>query len=212
MNLESEEEGAKPPPEARRSGRRRPARERLLQAADELLYREGLGAVGIDRLLEAANVAKATMYVNFRSKDELFDAYLQSRHERTLAALAEIEHSSDTVAEQIDAIFDYLADLNSDEAFRGCAFVLAAAELPAPDRPAMPWARKHKHAVREVFRRLFDNAGLDDPDGRADELAILYDGALITNVLRPEANAVERARKMAFRIIEIPTKRSSEPL
>ena len=61
---------------------RRPARERLLAAANELFYNEGVHTVGIDRVIEQAGVAKASLYNTFGSKDELVRAYLESRHTR----------------------------------------------------------------------------------------------------------------------------------
>ena len=53
---------------------RRPARERLLTAAEELFYREGVQSVGIDKIIERAGVAKASLYSNFTGKDDLVRA------------------------------------------------------------------------------------------------------------------------------------------
>ncbi len=75
---------------------RRSARQRLLDAADELFYEEGVQTVGIDRLIEHAGVAKASLYNTFRSKEELIRAYLESRHARTTARLsAAVEQHTD---------------------------------------------------------------------------------------------------------------------
>ena len=71
------------------------ARERLLAAANELFYGEGVNTVGIDRIIERAGVAKASLYNVFGSKDELIRAYLNARHEarkeRVTLRLARIE-------------------------------------------------------------------------------------------------------------------------
>ena len=69
------------------SAERPSARERLLAAADELFYEEGVHTVGIDRVIERAGVAKASLYNTFGSKDELVRAYLTSRHDGTAAAV-----------------------------------------------------------------------------------------------------------------------------
>src|SRR5450756_3000707 len=65
-----------------------PARERLLAAANELFYAEGVHTVGIDRVIERAGVAKASLYNTFGSKDELVRAYLESRHTRMAERIA----------------------------------------------------------------------------------------------------------------------------
>ncbi|MEO8229413.1 MAG: helix-turn-helix domain-containing protein, partial [Chloroflexota bacterium] len=47
------------------------ARERLLAAASELFYERGIQATGVDAIIKAAGVAKATFYRHFPSKDDL---------------------------------------------------------------------------------------------------------------------------------------------
>lgn len=183
-------------------GRRRPGRERLLATADRLLYRDGLVSSGIDRIIDQAGIAKGTLYGNFGSKDDLIDAYLRERHQRTIDVFRRIEASGGSPLEQADAVFDYLADQTRDEDFRGCAFVIAAVEVPAEDRPPMRWARTNKRAVRECLERMFRAGGLAEPDILADQVCILYDGALMTSVMRPESNAVETARQMAKVLIQ----------
>src|SRR5690349_17397815 len=63
------------------------ARERLLAAADELFYEGGIHTVGIDRVIERAGVAKASLYDTFGSKDALIRAYLEARHDARKARL-----------------------------------------------------------------------------------------------------------------------------
>src|ERR1700729_1414957 len=99
------------------------ARDRLLAAASELFYEEGVRTVGIDRVIERAGVAKASLYATFGSKDELIRAYLEGRaairRERITVRIAPIEAPRDRIA----AIFDLQAELAIDPKYRGCAFV-----------------------------------------------------------------------------------------
>jgi AcrR family transcriptional regulator len=183
--------------------RRRPGRERLLVAMDQLFYRDGFSSAVVDRLIDEAGVARGTLYKNFRTRDELIDAYLSSRHSRTLEALEQIATGGTGVVQQVDAIFDYLASLTRDDVFRGCAFVVAAAEVPDERRPAARWARVHKNAVFGIFHRMFESNGHAEPDLMAERLSILYDGALVTSYVRPESDAVRHARDMAHRLLEL---------
>src|ERR1700722_1936996 len=106
------------------------ARERLLAAADELFYEEGIHTVGIDRIIEKAGVAKATLYSAFGSKDELIRAYLEGRFERRQERIARAMAPFDTPRERILAVFDSLGSYCAEPGFHGCAFMNASAESP----------------------------------------------------------------------------------
>src|SRR5277367_3035281 len=107
---------------------KRSPRERLLQAASELFYAEGVQSVGIDRVIDRAGVAKASLYSSFGSKEELVCAYLDARHEKTLAALRSSVATTEDPVERLLAVFDAQARLFHTPGFRGCAFAAAAAE------------------------------------------------------------------------------------
>src|SRR3984885_1482784 len=104
------------------------ARERLLAAASELFYAEGIHTVGIDRVIERAGVAKASLYNTFGSKDELIRAYLKLRHARTEARLTAAMATVETPREKLMAIFGAQQAYFEHSQFRGCAFMNASAE------------------------------------------------------------------------------------
>jgi AcrR family transcriptional regulator len=184
-----------------RPTRRRPGRERLVAAMDRLLYRDGLSSAVVDNLITEAHVARGTLYKNFETRDDLIEAYLEGRHQQAMTVLEQIAADGSPLQHQVDAVFDHLANLTGDELFRGCAFVVAAAELPEERRPATKWARLHKRVTFETFHKIFASHGTPDPETRAEQLSILYDGALITSYLRPASDAVQRAREMAHRLL-----------
>src|SRR5450631_69843 len=107
---------------------RRSARERLLAAADELFYEGGIHTVGIDRVIERAGVAKASLYDCFGSKDELIRSYLQGRHEARKARISAKLAGCAEPRERLLGVFDALADVFAQPNFRGCAFARALAE------------------------------------------------------------------------------------
>src|SRR5712691_5868316 len=115
---------------------KRSPRARLLQAASELFYAEGVQSVGIDRVIERAGVAKASLYSTFGSKEELVRAYLDERHTRILGRLRAAVDAVDPAdpAERILAVFDAQAELFRAPDFHGCAFAAAAAEAPRGGR------------------------------------------------------------------------------
>lgn len=152
---------------------RKPPRERLLEAARELFYAEGVHRVGIDRVIERADVAKASLYSTFGSKEGLVQAYLEDYHDRIIgrrraAAAAE----SDPVA-AIMAIFDATARDYERPDYNGCAFSGARAEEPAGG-PVDEAARAFRAEIRDLFRELCVRAGAKQPDLLAWQLQLLY--------------------------------------
>src|SRR6476469_5025524 len=87
----------------------RSARERLLAAADELFYEQGIHTVGIDRIIERAGVAKASLYSTFGSKDELVRAYLEARDESRRARVQSVVDRQTDPKARLLAVFDSLA-------------------------------------------------------------------------------------------------------
>jgi AcrR family transcriptional regulator len=152
------------------------ARERLLAAADELFYAEGIQTVGIDRIIERAGVAKASLYNHFGSKEELVAAYLASRHERTTSRLTETIESVDDPRQKILAVFDSQAQQYEQPDFNGCAFMSASAEAPSHGLVAQA-ADQFRDSIRVMFTDLAEKAGAPDPVSLGRQLHLVYDGA-----------------------------------
>src|ERR1700722_9703214 len=106
------------------------ARERLLSAASELFYAEGVHTVGIDRVIDRAGVAKASLYNTFGSKDELVRAYLEVRHAAITARITRYIERYEGPRERLLGVFEAQGELFAETGFRGCAFVSASAESP----------------------------------------------------------------------------------
>ncbi len=173
---------------------RRPPRERLLQAARELFYAEGVHTVGIDRVIERAGVAKASLYSSFGSKEGLVRAYLEEYHERVISRRrAAAESAPDPVA-AILAVFDSLARDYQRPDYNGCAFSGARAEEPAGG-PVDAAARAYRAEMREIFRELCMRAGAEQPDLLAWQLQLLYSGGAESAKIERDAEvpAAQRA-------------------
>src|ERR1700691_3671173 len=148
-------------------------RERLLEAASELFYAEGVQTVGIDRVIERAGVAKASLYSTFGSKEELVCAYLDQRHGQTLGRLRAAADAATDPVEKIIAVFDAQAQLFRQHDFRGCAFNAAAAEAPAGGR-IQEAADSYRDDVKGLFTELATQAGAKSPELLARQLQLIY--------------------------------------
>jgi AcrR family transcriptional regulator len=176
-------------------------RARLLEAADKLFYEEGIHTVGIDRLLEQAGVAKASLYSTFGSKDALVAEYLSARlvqrKERVEAALAPLSKPR----EQILAVFDVLSERVAEKEFRGCAFFRAAAEgEPTPRLDAV--LTESRNWLHDLFRDLCAHAGACAPERLATQLVLLYDGAIVVAQMDRDSSAPRVARDAAEALLD----------
>jgi AcrR family transcriptional regulator len=177
-----------------------PISDQILATASALFYREGIRAVGIDRIIEEANVAKATLYRHFPSKDHLVAAYLQARHDRVIRSLHEALEKEAGPRDQLKLIFERLYDKADSAEFRGCAFALAVAEHGDSER-VVSVARTHKKMVRDIFSDVISRTGLK-ADQPAAHLALLYEGALATVAVGRDPQAVLVARDCALAVFD----------
>jgi AcrR family transcriptional regulator len=152
------------------------ARERLLAAANELFYAEGVQSVGIDRVIERAGVAKASLYNLYGSKEELVAAYLASRHAATAERLTAEMSKVEDPRQKILAIFDAQAKVFKSSDFNGCAFAAASTEAPAGGLVEQA-TENFRSWVRSLFVTLASDAGALDPVTLGRQLHLLYDGA-----------------------------------
>ncbi|MBT2212140.1 MULTISPECIES: TetR/AcrR family transcriptional regulator [Actinomadura] len=169
------------------------ARERLVQAAEDLFYAEGIHAVGVERLLERSGVGRASFYRHFASKDDLVAAFLRERDETWRRALAE------DVAARGDeplAVFDALEAGFGDD-YRGCSFINAMAEIADTDHAVYSLAEDHKRAVTGYVDGLLAKAGYAEHAELAEQFVLLLDGAIVTAQRLRTPEPARRARAIA---------------
>ena len=183
--------------------RDRGARTKILNAAAELFYRQGINPTGMQELAEGAGVSKRTLYHHFPSKDELVAAYLrQNELDRSVPGAA-LDREDLSPRERLLAIFDMPpADSGAPTVPRGCAFLNAAVEVPDPGHPVHALAREHKERFARRLAAVADAAGAADPVVLGEQLALLYDGAASRNVALGSDRASVTARRIAEQLID----------
>jgi len=170
------------------------ARERLLAAATELFYEEGVNTVGIDRVIERAGVAKASLYNAFGSKEELIRSYLDGRQEARRARIEKGLGRFKTPRDKLLGIFDLLGELFTDPRFRGCAFMRASAE--AREGTLVQAAVERSRAwMRSLFVELARDAGSPHPERLAQQLGV-------TAQLEHEPDIAREAKLMAAALLD----------
>ena len=159
-----------------------PAKRRLLDAATVLFYGEGIHSVGVDRIIEAAGVTRATMYKQFDGKEGLVLAYLQGEDEQLRSLFAEAGAQSDDPGVLLDLVIAGIEADIRDRHTRGCPFINAAAEYP-DDGPVRELIADHREWFRATLEQLASAAGLEEPAEVAASLVLLRDAALVGGYL-----------------------------
>jgi AcrR family transcriptional regulator len=179
-------------------------RERLLAAANELFYSEGVNTVGIDRVIERAGVAKASLYSTFGSKDELVRAYLEARYTKRQSRLLERIAQYDDPRDKILSIYDLLAELFADPGFRGCAFLKASAEAPLGGK-ILRVCHDYRAWVLDLLTQLARDAGAANPELLGRQLVLLHDGATMGASMDGDVGRAADARKLAESLLDAQT-------
>jgi AcrR family transcriptional regulator len=168
-------------------------KERILETADRLFYRQGIRAIGVDTIAAEVGISKRTLYNHFPSKDALISAYLGRR-------FVTPGPSEKPPAEQILGTFDRLERGFASKGFRGCPFVNAVAELGAEDQAVKKIAVAFKESRRLWFRDLLKRLDVADPEGLATQLTLLVDGSIAQDLVRDDP-AMARAAKEAAQVL-----------
>lgn len=171
------------------------ARERLVDAAEELFYAQGTRATGVEQILATSGVGRASFYRHFASKDELVVAVLQRRRKRWATAF--VPRVRAMGGHPLD-VFTLLAERLEETGYRGCAFLNTLVETPDADEPAHREAVEHKEDMRLFFAELLAAHGYADDGGELSRrLLMLYDGASVVGLRERSPRAALDARGIA---------------
>jgi AcrR family transcriptional regulator len=165
-------------------------RDRILETADRMFYRQGIRVAGVDTIAAEIGISKRTLYNYFPSKDDLIVAYLSRR-------LRPIEVSDRPPAEAILEDFDRLERAMRSDGYRGCPFMNAVTELADPTHAAQRIAVAHKAKRRNLFRKLLILLHVADPDALATQLMILGEGAVAQALVHGDPKMARAAREAA---------------
>lgn len=190
---------------------RQPARDRLLRAADDLFYADGIAATGVDAVIARAGVATGSLYKNFSGKDDLVAAYLTARDHRFRVLWESHIDGESNPRTKLLTLFTATEDwARGADLRRGCAHVAAATQLP-DGHAGIGVAAEHKRYVIGRLTALAESAGALDPARTAGDIALIYDGALSALAVGVDAEPLERGRRLAEFVIDRDGRRTRRP-
>jgi AcrR family transcriptional regulator len=176
-------------------------RERILAASGELFAEHGIRGAGINAIIERAGVAKATFYAQFRSKDELVAAWLQTSPAHWFEGIrAELEARASSPLERLTLLFDVVGEWLAHDELHGCRALGAIAEARRSETTRST-ADDLDSELEDYLRSTARGAGLPDADALAAQLLLLVSGAIGMAAARGSASPLETARLAARSLV-----------
>lgn len=177
------------------------ARQRLLDTASEIFYRDGIHSVGVDRVIAEAGVTRATFYRHFPGKEDLVLAYLEGEDAALRAQFAAAAQLDLGPEQLLDLIITSIADDVSHHHTRGCPFINASAEYPDAASPVRRTVKSHRDWFRGALEAALAAAGRSNVEEKAGALVLLRDAALVGGYLdgpdRMRQTFIDTARSVA---------------
>jgi AcrR family transcriptional regulator len=178
------------------------ARERIVDAASELFYQNGIRATGVATIIAHAGVARATFFHHFPAKNDLVVAWLQQPASRWFEGMrTELDTRTEPPVSKLLSLFDLLGDWFARDDFRGGPFQNVAAETPEAAHPLRQATHEYALEIQSYLRRTAAEAGFSNPAEIAEQLHLLVQGAIATAVATRSPDAAEVARAAAERIL-----------
>lgn len=174
------------------------ARTRIVETASRLFYTNGYSNTGINQVIKEAEVAKATMYQYFPSKEDLLVEYLTNNAAVTNYTLNQIIAGLYNPKEKVERVFDFLIRFSNATQCNGCHFLNISAEFPQAGERVSSLVKTQKDSIRLFFENI-----LNGNKALADQIYILFDGALMCSKIQKSIWPIESAKQVALKLIEI---------
>ncbi|MFY0730675.1 TetR/AcrR family transcriptional regulator [Pseudomonas sp. NFX15] len=178
-------------------------RDIIMNVTEKLIYKSGIAATGMDRLVKTAGVSRKSIYRYFANKDELVLAALQRRDQRWMHWYKTEVGRAETSAGRLLNLFTVLKSWFESEGFRGCAFINTSGETGNPQDPVRLLAKEHKQKLLDYLYELCTEHGAHDPQTLARQLLILIDGAITVALVMGDHSAADNAQCMARTLLDL---------
>ncbi|QOV88789.1 TetR/AcrR family transcriptional regulator [Humisphaera borealis] len=179
-------------------------RERLIEAATVLFYREGFRSVGLDQVLGDVGITKTAFYKHFESKDDLMvealnrqNVWLQNHFLQTIR-----EHGGTSARGQLLSLFQAIEQIMNEPGYHGCIFISAIMEFPQPYDPAHLAAVENRRAIERIIVEIAERARASDPEALAKEVCLIIEGAFVSQQLTRDTASLAAARRLVESVVD----------
>lgn len=171
-------------------------RERIIETTFQLFARQGYNSTGINQIISEAEVAKASFYQHFKSKEDLCVEFLKVRHEYWFGELNHFIAKEKSLKSKIINAFDFLVYMNEKENFRGCSFLNILSEIPMDNTKILSVIQSHKADLRNFFLELLDDNEF------SDHVYMLFESSIIESQLFKSNELIEKSKKIVTNLIQ----------
>ncbi|WP_126653618.1 TetR/AcrR family transcriptional regulator [Chryseobacterium aureum] len=169
-------------------------RERIIETTFRLFAKQGYNSTGINQIISEAEVARASFYQHFKSKEDLCVAFLNVRHEYWFGELNTFVAKEKESKSKVIRAFDFLVYMNEKESFRGCSFLNILSEIPMDNTKILSVIQSHKADLRIYFSELTD-------DEVSDHIYMLFESSIIESQLFRTNEFIEKSKKIVTNLI-----------
>ena len=177
-------------------------RDKILTTAEQLIYQNGIHAMGMDLLVKTSGVARKSIYRHFANKEDVASAALIERDERWMQWFRTESDKGKTPQERILNMFTVLKSWFESDGFRGCAFINTAGEVGDPEDPVRQIAKMHKQKLLDYTLELAEQLYVEHPGDLARQLLILLEGAITMSYVMGDGSAADNAQDIAKLMLE----------
>jgi AcrR family transcriptional regulator len=172
-------------------------KERIMQTATRLFHQQGYQATGINQVIKEADVARASLYQHYESKEKLCIAYLNRRHDHWFAKLKKHVDRAGEPKKKILAAFDFIHAMNKEENYQGCAFLNMLGEISDKEKEILDIIQNHKIDVRKFLGSL-----ITGDKSIKDHIYLLFESAIMESKLFRSQWPVNECKKIVSRMID----------
>jgi AcrR family transcriptional regulator len=173
-------------------------RDRIVETASRLFYTQGYNSTGINQVIKEAEIAKASLYQYFPSKEDLLIEYLSVTSLSTMHALRKEAARFQDPKEKVLALFDFLLKFSKQTGYQGCNFLNIASEIPRGNSKVKALVQNQKNQTRNLFAEILKPIG---KDSLADEMYLLFDGALVTSKVYGDLWPIKTSKKIVEKLL-----------
>ncbi|UWY27255.1 TetR/AcrR family transcriptional regulator [Flavobacterium sp. TR2] len=170
-------------------------KERILEKTFALFHKQGYNATGINQIIEEAQVAKASFYYHFKSKEDLCVAFLEQRHSFWFNELLKFTSNAEDSNSKVLAAFDFIIFMNKNENFRGCSFLNILSEIPSDSTKILGAIQNHKNDLRLFFKDILK------ADLLSDHIYLLFESCIVESQLFKSNHLIEQSKKIVQTLI-----------
>ena len=170
-------------------------KERIIETSFQFLVRQGYNSTGINQIISEAEVARASFYQYFKSKEDLCVEFLNVRHEYWFGELNTFLAKEKDSTSKIIKAFDFLVYMNEKENFRGCSFLNILSEIPMDNIKILSVIQSHKVDLRNFFLELIND------DILSDNIYMFFESSIIESQLFRSNELIEKSKKIVTNLI-----------